>query len=144
MVLNIPNTPYGALIFGIAAFILALASTTLIALILEAFPHLKRLWSRPAAKIVHPQPAMPAYEQEISDDYHIAAISAAIAMIMGPHRIVHIEPGHHGVGWQTEGRAAHHGSHVFSHPGASQRQPDNHIGNSHGTEVQNHGRRPAI
>ena len=144
MVLTIPDTLDGALVFGISAFILALASGFLIGLILAAFPLLNRSGSAPA-KIAHSQSPLPVFEQEIAEGHHIAAISAAIATMMGPHRIVHIEPlHHHGLGWQAEGRAAHHGSHAFSHPGAFQRQPDNNTGNSHGTEIQNHSRRPAI
>ncbi len=119
MAFTIPDTQNGALVFGIAAYILMLACTTFIGLVLAALPMVNRLWSPAAAKVVHPQQAMPAYEQEISDGYHIAAISAAVAAIIGPHRIVHIEPVHHGFGWQTEGRAAHHGSHAISHPSAS-------------------------
>ncbi len=136
MGLNIPDTLDGALVFGAFAFIVAFVSISLIGLILAAFPVLLRWGSAPAPQVLHPQLELPAYEQgENAEDYHIAAISAAVAAMVGPHRIVHIEPVHHGLGWQAEGRAAHHGSHAVSHPGASQRQPENHTGNSHGTQV---------
>ena len=75
--------------------------------------------------------------------HHVAVIAATVAAITGPHRIVRIQPLNHGHSWQTQGRAAHHGSHAIFHPGASQRQPD-HKGNRHGTDIQNHGRRPGL
>lgn len=43
---------------------------------------------------------------------HIAAISAAVAMMMGAHRIVRIEMAQHGFGWTSEARATHHTSHL--------------------------------
>ena len=134
MGLNISDTLNGALVFGIAVFFLALVATSFIALVLAAIPLLNRFGASPAAKAERSQPAAPAHDQaEIVDEHVAAAISAAVAAVMGAHRIVRIEPVYHGLGWQAEGRAAHHGSHAVSHSGASQRQPDNHTGNSHGT-----------
>jgi hypothetical protein len=132
MGLNIPDTLNGALLFGGFAFVVALASISLIGLGLAALPLLN-----PAAaprKSAQRRTASRPETAEIDGD-HIAAISVVVAAITGPHRIVRIEPVHHGVGWQAEGRAAQHGSHAISHPGASQRQHENHIGNSHGTQV---------
>lgn len=43
---------------------------------------------------------------------HIAAISAAVAMMMGAHRIVHIEMANRGFGWTSEARTTHHTSHL--------------------------------
>jgi len=43
-------------------------------------------------------------------DEDVAALSAAIFAAMGPHRILHIAPSSHG--WASEGRAAHHHSHL--------------------------------
>jgi hypothetical protein len=129
MDLNISDTQNGALVFGIAAFLLAFAATSLIALALAALPLLSRSQPSPAAK-GRSKTAAPEHG-EIVSEYEIAAISAAVAATIGAHRIVHIEPVY-GAGWQAEGRAAHHGSHAVSHSGASARQPDNHIGNSHG------------
>jgi hypothetical protein len=129
---NIPNTPDGALAFGIAAFLLAFVSTSLIALALAALPLLRSSGAAPAPKAERRKPKAPARKpEEFVSEYEVAAISAAISAVIGAHRIVHIEPAL-GLGWQAEGRAAHHGSHAVSHSGASQRQPDNHTGNSHG------------
>lgn len=133
MELTIPNTPDGALVFGVAAFLLAFASTSLIALGVAALPLLSWSQSSPAANAERRQSAAPAPEYGgIASDHEVAVISAAVAAVIGAHRIVHIEPGFQGIGWQAEGRAAHHGSHAVSHSGASQRHPDNHTGNSHG------------
>jgi hypothetical protein len=41
---------------------------------------------------------------------HIAAISAALAAVVGSHRIVRVQA-LHGRGWSAEGRAQHHTSH---------------------------------
>lgn len=43
---------------------------------------------------------------------HIAAISAAVAMMMGAHRIVRIEMANRGFGWTSEARTTHHTSHL--------------------------------
>ena len=43
---------------------------------------------------------------------HIAAISAAVAMMMGAHRIVRIEMANRGFGWTSEARSSHHTSHL--------------------------------
>ncbi|MER2527166.1 MAG: OadG family protein [Candidatus Competibacter denitrificans] len=53
------------------------------------------------------RPAISGIPQE-----HIVAISAAVTMMMGAHRIVRIEMAHHGFGWTSEARAAHHTSHL--------------------------------
>ncbi|MBL8250766.1 MAG: OadG family protein [Candidatus Competibacter sp.] len=53
------------------------------------------------------QPAITGIPQE-----HIAAISAAVAMMMGAHRIVHIEMANRGFGWTAEARTTHHTSHA--------------------------------
>jgi hypothetical protein len=130
---TIPNTPDGALAFGIAAFLLAFVLTSIIALALAAIPLLRGSGAAPAPKAERRKPGTPAPKpEEIVSEHEVAAISAAVAAMIGAHRIVHIEPAYQGLGWQSEGRAAHHGSHAVSHSGAPQRQPDNHIGNSHG------------
>jgi hypothetical protein len=134
MGLNIPDTLDGAVAFGLFAFIVTLVSISLIGLGLAAFPLLNRFGSARVRKIAQRKQA-PSSETADIDGAHIAAISAAVATVLGPHRIVRIEPVNHGLSWQAEGRAAQHGSHAISHPGASQRQPENHTGNSYGTQV---------
>ncbi len=133
-----------AFTFSIVAFLLTFAATFGIGLILSAFPLLNQLRPVLARKAgLRKRFARARGQADATPEAHVAAISAAIAAMIGPHRIVHIEPSHNGHGWQAEGRSAHHGSHTISHPGASQRQPGNE-GNRHGTEVQNHSRRPRI
>ncbi|TXI77820.1 MAG: hypothetical protein E6Q43_00600 [Dokdonella sp.] len=51
-------------------------------------------------------------------DEDVAALSAAIFVAMGPHRILHITPTTHG--WASGGRSAQHSSHT---PGAASRGP---------------------
>ncbi len=43
---------------------------------------------------------------------HIAAISAAITLMIGMHRIVHIEIANRSFGWTSEARTTHHTSHA--------------------------------
>lgn len=53
------------------------------------------------------QPAPAGIPQE-----HLAAITAAVAAMMGAHRIVHIEMAGRGFGWTAEARTVHHTSHA--------------------------------
>lgn len=43
---------------------------------------------------------------------HLAVITAAVAAMMGAHRIVHIEMANRGFGWTAEARTTHHTSHA--------------------------------
>jgi hypothetical protein len=43
---------------------------------------------------------------------HLAVIAAAVAAMMGAHRIVHIETPDRGFGWTAEARSVHHTSHA--------------------------------
>lgn len=43
---------------------------------------------------------------------HLAVITAAVAAMMGAHRIVHIEMAGRGIGWTAEARTVHHTSHA--------------------------------
>ena len=132
------------LAFSAIAFLLAIGATAGIGLILAVFPVLDRLEPVRAVKFrLREKRARPRRDADAIPEVHVAIISAAISTMMGPHRIVHIEPLHHGLGWQAEGRSAHHGSHAIFHPGATQRQPE-HEGNRHGTEIQNNSRRPRV
>ncbi|MDS4069617.1 MAG: OadG family protein [Candidatus Competibacter sp.] len=53
------------------------------------------------------QPAIAGIPQE-----HLAVITAAVAAMMGAHRIVHIETASRGFGWTAEARTVHHTSHA--------------------------------
>ncbi|MBK8507530.1 MAG: OadG family transporter subunit [Candidatus Competibacter sp.] len=59
------------------------------------------------APVAAAQPVVAGIPQE-----HIAAISAAVAMMVGAHRIVHIEMANRGFGWTSEARTTHHTSHA--------------------------------
>lgn len=43
---------------------------------------------------------------------HLAVISAAVAAMLGSHRIVRIEAPNRGYSWTAEARSVHHTSHV--------------------------------
>jgi Na+-transporting methylmalonyl-CoA/oxaloacetate decarboxylase gamma subunit len=58
--------------------------------------------ARPAA-----QPALAGVPQE-----HLAVITAAVAAMMGAHRIVHIATPDRGYSWTAEARTVHHTSHA--------------------------------
>ena len=61
----------------------------------------------PAKPVPAAQPAIAGIPQE-----HLAAITAAVAAMMGAHRIVHIEMASRGFGWTSEARTVHHTSHA--------------------------------
>ena len=42
---------------------------------------------------------------------HLVVITAAVAAMLGPHRLIRIQAPRSGDGWITAGRAAHHQSH---------------------------------
>nr|VFK47976.1 MAG: hypothetical protein BECKTC1821E_GA0114239_10996 [Candidatus Kentron sp. TC]VFK50480.1 MAG: hypothetical protein BECKTC1821D_GA0114238_11056 [Candidatus Kentron sp. TC]VFK63446.1 MAG: hypothetical protein BECKTC1821F_GA0114240_10955 [Candidatus Kentron sp. TC] len=50
-----------------------------------------------------------------SDEDHIAAVTAAVWAVVGPYRIVHIEPTDRGRVWATESLFTHHTSHAVGH-----------------------------
>ena len=53
------------------------------------------------------QPAVTGIPQE-----HLAVITAAVAAMMGAHRIVHIATPDRGYSWTAEARTVHHTSHA--------------------------------
>jgi hypothetical protein len=64
--------------------------------------------SAPAvAKPAAPQPVVVGIPQE-----HLAVITAAVAAMMGAHRIVRIETSARGYSWTAEARSVHHTSHA--------------------------------
>lgn len=114
----VPDTLQGAVIISIIDFFLSFVIISGIGVVLSFFPLLNRVAdmmakkprvASPAAKQVAPEQRASLEAQE--DD--IAAIAAAVLVVMdgAPHRILHIEPAHHGTGWVAEGRHTHHGSH---------------------------------
>jgi hypothetical protein len=138
------GAPDSALAFSAFAFLLAICATAGIGLIIAILTFLDRLEPVRAVKVRLRERAARAQAraQAIPAD-HVAVISATVAAMIGQHRIVRIEPAHNGLGWQAEGRSAHHGSHTIFHPGATQRQPDNE-GHRHGTQIQNNSRGPRV
>ena len=138
------GAPDSALAFSAVAFLLAICATAGIGLIIAVLTFLDRLEPVRAVKTrLRERAARARAEAQAIPADHVAVITATVAAMIGQHRIVRIEPAHNGLGWQAEGRAAHHGSHAIFHPGASQRQPDTQ-GNRHGTQIQNNSRGPRV
>ena len=112
----IPDTLQGALILSVIDFLLSFVVISFIGLLLTGFPLLNRLaaWlaarrAKPASEAIASKP-QPVADQGIPDE-DIAAVMAAIsALVGGEHRILHIEPAQHGVGWLAAGRQAQHQS----------------------------------
>ena len=101
-------------IYGIVIVISLLVATVIRGIVLLLSRQAAHAEAKTGAK-VPPQsattaaakPAVTGVPQE-----HIAAISAAVAMMMGAHRIVRIEMANRGFGWTSEARASHHSSHA--------------------------------
>lgn len=100
----IPDTLAGALILSVIDFFLSFVIIAGIGVVLAFFPLLNRFASVEAKhghKHSHgkkhghghgaPQAAAPAAAAGNVADQHVAAISAAVAVVVGPHKIVQIE-----------------------------------------------------
>ena len=85
----LPDTINGALLLSVIDFFLSFFVISFIGFVLAMLPLLNRLGPGISAKIQHQLPPASARVDMTADD-HIAAISAAIAVI-GAHRIAHIE-----------------------------------------------------
>ena len=119
----IPDTLEGALILSLIDFFLSFVVISFIGVVLAGFPVLNRIgdWvaarasaPRPAARKtapLPPPPAAPVADQEIPIE-DVVAIAAAIAAVVGEHRILHIEPQQRSGEWSTAGRLEHHHSHL--------------------------------
>lgn len=120
----IPDTLQGALILSLIDFFLSFIIISFIGIVLSAFPLLNRLGNglppsagshagHPAApKASSPATARPRAADGAAPAEHVAAISAALAAVLGPkHRIVSIKPAQGRSPWSFAGRIAHHGSH---------------------------------
>ncbi|HMX16188.1 MAG TPA: hypothetical protein PK375_12280 [Rhodocyclaceae bacterium] len=95
--------------------VIAVAVSMVIAVVIRGIvAALGRLEAKPAARS-----ATTVLPQQVAPDgpppEHVAAIAAALAAVLGGHRIVHIEEGRRHTGWLAEGRQAHHGSHGVEH-----------------------------
>ena len=94
-------------IYGIA-IVISFVVALLIKGIVVALPLLGQL-SRPEVApetVAVPGPAVPPE--------HVAAITAAVAAMVGEHHIVHIEDPGRGAVWTAEGRMIHQTSHAIA------------------------------
>ena len=64
-----------------------------------------------AKALAKPAPVAPPILAGIPHE-HLAVISAAVAAMMGAHRIVRIETSGRGYSWTAEARTVHHTSHA--------------------------------
>jgi len=97
---------------SLAIYGLVIVISLLVALLIKgiviAFEHFAR----------HKESAMPAKApamQAAGESPPIAAITAAVYAVIGPHRIVHIRHAGRERGWTAEGRSLHHTSHNIRH-----------------------------
>ncbi len=108
--LVVPDTLNGAILISIIDFFLSFIVISFIGFVLAMLPLLNHLGPGIAARIQH-QTTSAREAVDMTEDDDAAVISAAIAAIVGAHRIVHIEPAHQGGAWLGEVRTAHHSSH---------------------------------
>ena len=122
MDITVPDTLHGAFLLSIIDFFLSFIVISFIGFVLAAFPLLNRAGPNLTAKIQQQPPLQDLREDvDMTANDHIAAISAAVAAVIGAHRIVRIDQGRQDPAWLAEGRALHHGSH--SHPGSHAAPP---------------------
>lgn len=87
---------------------IAIAISMFVAVLIKVLVVVTSRMERPAKSATSPQPQTiqhSAVSSKIPDEV-VAAISAAISIVTGPHRILHIAAS--GRSWSTEGRSAQH------------------------------------
>ena len=93
-------------IYGLAIVISFLVAA-LITGIVGALPLLRRSDAAPV-----PRPA--ASDNTVVPPEHVAAIAAAVAAVVGPRHIIHIEDRGRATAWSAEGRMIHQTSHAVA------------------------------
>jgi len=93
-------------IYGLAIVISFLVAA-LIKGIVVALPLLRRNEAAPASR-----PAAP--DSTAMPPEHVAAIAAAVAAVVGPRHIIHIEDRGRATAWSAEGRMIHQTSHAVT------------------------------
>lgn len=94
-------------IYGIVIVISMLVAVVIRGIVLVLSRQAKQEVAKAPAKPAIAQPVIAGIPQE-----HLAVITAAVAAMMGAHRIVHIEAASRGFGWTAEARTVHHTSHA--------------------------------
>jgi hypothetical protein len=96
---------------SLSIYAFAIAISALVALMIKGISVVCS-WNRKSGQSLSPsdQVRIPTSDQH-ADEIPIAAISAAVYAVAGPHRIVHIEHGARSPAWVTEGRVRHHSAH---------------------------------
>jgi len=94
-------------VYGIA-IVISFAVAGLIRLIVVILPRIGRTAPKQEAEHApEPAPTVP--------HAHVAAIAAAVASVVGPRHIIHIEDRGRGAVWTAEGRLIHQTSHNVPH-----------------------------
>ena len=110
----IPDTLQGALILSAIDFFLSFVIISGIGVVLALFPLMNRV-GKARVKSRRKTDQRDAVASEV-DEQHVAVIAAAVyATMAGAYRIVSIEPARREGDWVTEGRVAHHLSHLPRH-----------------------------
>lgn len=112
----IPDTMQGALILSVIDFFLSFVVISFIGFVLAGFPLLNSIAERlarapePEKKVESAPVSAPVADSDVPIE-HVIAISAAVAAMVGEHRILNIEPTPSSTRWSLAGRLAHHNSH---------------------------------
>ncbi len=99
------------IIYGIVVVISMLVAAVIRGIVILLSRQADKAEATAPAKATAPAPVAKPIAIGIPQE-HIAVISAAVAMMMGAHRIVHIEMANRGFGWTAEARTTHHTSHL--------------------------------
>jgi len=89
----------------------AIAISTLVAVMIKGITVVCSLTQEPRKPERSPQEQPVGASDQRDEHVPIAAISAAVYALVGPHRIVHIEHAARSPAWVAAGRVRHHSAH---------------------------------
>ena len=97
------------IIYGIVIVVSMLVALVIRGIVMVLSRHAEKEAANAPAK---PAPVAPAPMITGIPHEHLAVITAAIATMLGSHRVVRIETPDRGFGWTSEARSSHHTSHA--------------------------------
>ena len=97
------------IIYGIVIVVSMLVALVIRGIVMVLSRHAEKEAANAPAK---PAPVAPAPMITGIPHEHLAVITAAIATMLGSHRIIRIETPERGFGWTAEARSSHHTSHA--------------------------------
>ncbi len=92
-------------------YLFAIAISTVVALMIKAITFVFDVRGAPEPSTSQSAKPQDKTADRQTEEIPVAAISAAVYAVAGPHRIVHIEHGVRSPAWVTAGRARHHAAH---------------------------------